>query len=145
MEYDSCTRIISASQTKINQGNQLVHSPFLQSLSALAVGLDLDKVLCHTYRAKSNSISLPRDEFLVPEWSWLHCLAIATKAADALTYRKAFPQRFLVSDEESIDTEMAYQPMVCFFCCCCCFFFCRNLFSVYDIMKGNELFVCFVL
>lgn len=114
---DLCDRIFFRLQTKINQGNQLVHSPFLQSLSALAVGLDLDKVLCHSSKTKSSSTPLSRDDSLIPEWSWLHCLAIATKAADALTYRKAFPQGFSVPDEESLEGEMPYQPMVWLFVC----------------------------
>ncbi|XP_020630073.1 probable E3 ubiquitin-protein ligase HERC1 isoform X4 [Orbicella faveolata] len=100
----------SFEKTKINQGNQLVHSPFLQSLSALAVGLDLDKVLCHSSKTQSNSTLLLHDNSLVPEWSWLHSLAIAVKAADALTYRRAFPQGFSVPDEDSLESEMAYQP-----------------------------------
>lgn len=72
-------------------------------------------MLCHSSKLQSNSTSLPDDNSLVPEWSWLHCLAITVKAADALTYRRAFPQGFSVPDEDSLESEMAYQPTVCFF------------------------------
>lgn len=72
-------------------------------------------MLCHSSKTQSNSTLLLHDNSLVPEWSWLHSLAIAVKAADALTYRRAFPQGFSVPDEDSLESEMAYQPTVCFF------------------------------
>ena len=72
-------------------------------------------MLCHSSKIKSNSTSNPLDNSLVPEWSWLHHLAIAVKAADALTYRRELPRGFSVPDEDSPESEMAYRPTVCFF------------------------------
>ena len=72
-------------------------------------------MLCHSSKLQSNSTSLLPDNSLVPEWSWLHGLAIAVKAADALTYRRAFPRGFSVPDEDRLESEMAYRPTVSFF------------------------------
>lgn len=99
--------IISDFKAEINQGNQLLHSPFLQSLSSLALGLELDKVLCHSFEDQCTS--------LVPEWSWLHSFGTAMRTADSLTNRRSFPKDFIVPDEDSLPCEMPYQPMVCSF------------------------------
>ena len=106
------THVCVSFQAQINQGNQLVHSPFLQSLCALAVGLDIDKVLSDVSETKSTLLSLNHETSLVPEWSWLHCFSTAMRTSDALTFRKPFPEEFSVPDEEAIDSEIAYQPMV---------------------------------
>ena len=106
------TCFVFSLQAQINQGNQLVYSPFLQSLCALAVGLDIDKVLSDVSETQAALVSLNRENSLAPELSWLHCFATAMRAADALTYRKSFPEGFSVPDEEILDTELAYQPMV---------------------------------
>ena len=71
-------------------------------------------MLCHSSELQSNSTSLLDDSSLVPEWSWLHGLAVTVKAADALTYRREFPQGFSVPDEDGLESEMAYRPTVCF-------------------------------
>lgn len=72
-------------------------------------------MLCHSSKIQSNSTLSPLDNSLVPEWSWLHGLAIVLKAADALTYRRAFPQGFSIPDEDGLESEMAYGPTVCIF------------------------------
>lgn len=72
-------------------------------------------MLCHSSKIQSNSTLSPLDNSLVPEWSWLRGLAIALKAADALTYRRAFPQGFSIPDEDGLESEMAYGPTVSIF------------------------------
>ncbi|XP_068741343.1 probable E3 ubiquitin-protein ligase HERC1 [Montipora capricornis] len=101
----------SYEKSQINQGNQLVHSPFLQSLCSLGIGLDVDKVLGDRREKQDSSLSLNDDNSVVPEWSWLHGFATAVRAADALTYRKPFPEEFSLPEEEAVDNEIAYQPM----------------------------------
>ena len=66
--------------------------------------MNMDKVLCHSSKEQGTS--------LVPEWSWLHSFATAMRTADSLTYRRSFPDGFTVPDEEILDSEIAYQPMV---------------------------------
>ena len=61
---------------------------------------------------QDSSLSLNDDNLVVPEWSWLHGFATAVRAADALTYRKPFPEEFTLPEEEAVCSEIAYQPMV---------------------------------
>lgn len=62
-----------------------------------------------------SSFSLNSDSTVVPEWDWLRDFALAVRTADALTYRMPFPEEFSVLEDETLDSEIAYQPMVGFF------------------------------
>ncbi|XP_028822113.1 probable E3 ubiquitin-protein ligase HERC1 [Denticeps clupeoides] len=85
------------------RGDQLVHSPYLQCLASLAVGLQLDGLLCsvpwpqlphtHTHRASES------------EWAWLHCFSTTVKTAEALARRQNFPESFSVPDVEPLSKE----------------------------------------
>ncbi|XP_045564463.1 probable E3 ubiquitin-protein ligase HERC1 isoform X7 [Salmo salar] len=89
-------------------GEQLVHSPYMQCLASLAVGLHLDQLLC--------SPPVPPHLRLCPldpatctwspgEWAWLDCFSTTVKAAEALARGNTFPEGFAVPDLEPVPKE----------------------------------------
>ncbi|XP_063305478.1 probable E3 ubiquitin-protein ligase HERC1 isoform X3 [Pelobates fuscus] len=87
-------------------GDQLVHSPYMQCLASLAVGLTLEHLLC--------SPPIPPHHRTVPadpaswnpaEWAWLECFSTTIKAAEALARGAQFPESFSVPDLEPVPEE----------------------------------------
>lgn len=98
-------------------GEQLVHSPYMQCLASLAVGLHLDQLLC--------SPPVPPHLRLCPlepatctwspgEWAWLDCFSTTVKAAEALARGNTFPEAFAVPDLEPVPKEEMVLLMVRF-------------------------------
>ncbi|KTF92774.1 hypothetical protein cypCar_00003724 [Cyprinus carpio] len=92
-------------------GEQLVHSPYMQCLSSLAVGLQLDTLLCHPpvpphlahCPPEPGSSSTPSPvSWANSEWAWLHCFSTTVKTAEALARGHTFPESFIVPDLEPV-------------------------------------------
>ncbi|XP_069137757.1 probable E3 ubiquitin-protein ligase HERC1 isoform X1 [Argopecten irradians] len=82
-------------------GQQLVHSPYLQCLATLGVGLSIEYVLCHTHTLLHHQHSSEDQDLLVPEWQWLLSFSAAIKSADALTRRTQFPDSFKILNKDT--------------------------------------------
>lgn len=89
-------RFCVSSQSHVMAGDQLVHSSFLQSLSSLAVGLNLEQLLSsepapphHDAAAVSSTRS---------EWSWLSTFSTTVKTAEAFARSASFPEEFTVPE-----------------------------------------------
>ncbi|KAM4596311.1 putative E3 ubiquitin-protein ligase HERC1 isoform 6-T6 [Fundulus diaphanus] len=89
-------------------GEQLVHSPYMQCLASLAVGLHLDQLLCCP-PAPPHLRHLPPDSgtavWSASEWAWLDCFSTTIKAAEALARGATFPDSFCVPDLEPVPKE----------------------------------------
>ncbi|XP_078055944.1 putative E3 ubiquitin-protein ligase HERC1 [Mustelus asterias] len=87
-------------------GDQLVHSPYMQCLASLAVGLQLDRLLCNP-PVPPHHTSCPPDpaNWNSSEWSWLECFSTTIKAAEALAKGGPFPECFTVPDLEPVPEE----------------------------------------
>ncbi|XP_066503891.1 probable E3 ubiquitin-protein ligase HERC1 isoform X4 [Hoplias malabaricus] len=98
-------------------GEQLIHSPYMQCLASLAVGLQLDTLLCWppvpphlahcsveagTSTSSSSSSSSSWHSWGSSEWSWLHCFSTTVKTAEALARGQTFPESFSVPDLEPV-------------------------------------------
>uniref|UniRef100_A0A3Q3SK21 HECT-type E3 ubiquitin transferase n=1 Tax=Mastacembelus armatus TaxID=205130 RepID=A0A3Q3SK21_9TELE len=89
-------------------GEQLVHSPYMQCLASLAVGLHLDQLLCrppvppHLRHCPPESGSTI---WSASEWAWLDCFSTTVKAAEALARGATFPESFSVPDLEPVPEE----------------------------------------
>ncbi|XP_015230673.1 PREDICTED: probable E3 ubiquitin-protein ligase HERC1 [Cyprinodon variegatus] len=89
-------------------GEQLVHSPYMQCLASLAVGLHLDQLLCrppvppHLRRCPPESGTAV---WTASEWAWLDGFSTTIKAAEALARRATFPDSFCVPDLEPVPKE----------------------------------------
>ncbi|XP_053573264.1 probable E3 ubiquitin-protein ligase HERC1 isoform X5 [Bombina bombina] len=87
-------------------GDQLVHSPYMQCLASLAVGLNLEQLLCsppippHHHPMPVDSIS-----WNPAEWAWLECFSTTIKAAEALAKGAQFPESFTIPDLEPVPEE----------------------------------------
>ncbi|KAH0619794.1 hypothetical protein JD844_014057 [Phrynosoma platyrhinos] len=82
-------------------GDQLVHSPYLQCLASLAVGLHLDQLLCNPPVPPHHQTCLPDPLTWNPtEWAWLECFSTTIKAAESLAKGATFPESFTVPDLE---------------------------------------------
>lgn len=92
-------------------GEQLVHSPYMQCLASLAVGLHLDQLLCRPPVPPSLRHCPPESGTAVwcaSEWAWLDCFSTTVKAAEALARGATFPESFSVPDLEPVaKDEMA--------------------------------------
>ncbi|KAK2499134.1 hypothetical protein MC885_001338, partial [Smutsia gigantea] len=87
-------------------GDQLVHSPYMQCLASLAVGLHLDQLLCNPPVPPHHQNCLPDPASWNPnEWSWLECFSTTIKAAEALTNGAQFPESFTVPDLEPVPED----------------------------------------
>lgn len=89
----------------VTSGDQLVHSAFLQTLASIAVGLSLEKHLCHyvlpPHHRSLDSYTCP------PEWSWLSVYATTVRSAEAIASGTAFPESFMSEFEDVTDDETA--------------------------------------
>ncbi|XP_028637266.1 probable E3 ubiquitin-protein ligase HERC1 [Grammomys surdaster] len=87
-------------------GDQLVHSPYMQCLASLAVGLHLDQLLCSPPVPPHHQNCLPDPASWNPnEWAWLECFSTTIKAAEALTNGAQFPESFTVPDLEPVPED----------------------------------------
>uniref|UniRef100_A0A5F9C1Q2 HECT-type E3 ubiquitin transferase n=1 Tax=Oryctolagus cuniculus TaxID=9986 RepID=A0A5F9C1Q2_RABIT len=87
-------------------GDQLVHSPYMQCLASLAVGLHLDQLLCNPPVPPHHQSCLPDPASWNPnEWAWLECFSTTIKAAEALTNGAQFPDSFTVPDLEPVPED----------------------------------------
>ncbi|MBZ3889111.1 putative E3 ubiquitin-protein ligase HERC1 [Sciurus carolinensis] len=87
-------------------GDQLVHSPYMQCLASLAVGLHLDQLLCSPPVPPHHQNCLPDPSSWNPnEWAWLECFSTTIKAAEALTNGAQFPESFTVPDLEPVPED----------------------------------------
>ncbi|KAK7912664.1 hypothetical protein WMY93_012875 [Mugilogobius chulae] len=89
-------------------GEQLVHSPYMQCLASLAVGLQLDSLLCQP-PVPPHLRHCPLESGLAvwtaSEWAWLDCFSTTVKAAEALARGLTFPECFTVPDLEPVAKE----------------------------------------
>ncbi|XP_053720543.1 probable E3 ubiquitin-protein ligase HERC1 isoform X1 [Synchiropus splendidus] len=89
-------------------GEQLVHSPYMQCLASLAVGLHLDQLLCrppvppHLQHFPPESAAAT---WSASEWAWLDCFSTTVKAAEALARGSVFPDAFCVPDLEPVSKQ----------------------------------------
>ncbi|KAJ7425197.1 hypothetical protein WISP_24460 [Willisornis vidua] len=87
-------------------GDQLVHSPYMQCLASLAVGLHLDQLLCSPPVPPHQQSCLPDPSAWNPsEWAWLECFSTTVKAAEALAKGAQFPESFTVPDLEPVPED----------------------------------------
>ncbi|CAL8352432.1 unnamed protein product [Merluccius merluccius] len=90
-------------------GEQLVHSPYMQCLSSLAVGLHLDQLLCQPPAAPHLRHRSPPESgtavWCASEWAWLDCFSTTVKAAEALARGATFPESFSVPDLEPVPKD----------------------------------------
>lgn len=96
-------------------GEQLVHSPYMQCLASLAVGLHLDQLLCHPPVPPHMRHCPPETGTAVwsaSEWAWLDCFSTTVKAAEALAQGTTFTESFSVPDLESVPKEDVALVMV---------------------------------
>ncbi|KAJ8304108.1 hypothetical protein KUTeg_017691 [Tegillarca granosa] len=82
-------------------GKQLLHSPYLQCLATLAIGLSLEKVLCYNPIQLHNQTVTEDLELLVPEWQWLLSFSAAMKSAESIIKRTPFPESFLLLNKDT--------------------------------------------
>lgn len=83
-------------------GDQLVHSSFLQSLSSLAVGLNLEKLLSREPVPPHHDTTVTS---MHSEWSWLSTFTTTVKSAEAFARSTSFPEEFALSEfQQSVDT-----------------------------------------
>lgn len=89
-------------------GEQLVHSPYMQCLASLAVGLHLDQLLCRP-PAPPNLRHCPPESgtavWCASEWAWLDCFSTTVKAAEALARGASFSESFCVPDLEPVPKD----------------------------------------
>ncbi|XP_015275623.1 PREDICTED: probable E3 ubiquitin-protein ligase HERC1 [Gekko japonicus] len=87
-------------------GDQLVHSPYMQCLASLAVGLHLDQLLCNPPVPPHHRSCPPDPSAWNPtEWAWLECFSTTIKAAEALAKGAQFPESFTVPDLEPVPED----------------------------------------
>ncbi|XP_030232116.1 probable E3 ubiquitin-protein ligase HERC1 isoform X5 [Gadus morhua] len=90
-------------------GEQLVHSPYMQCLASLAVGLHLDQLLCQPPVAPHlRHCATPESGTAVwcaSDWAWLDCFSTTVKAAEALARGATFPESFSVPDMEPVPRD----------------------------------------
>lgn len=89
-------------------GEQLVHSPYMQCLASLAVGLHLDQLLCRPPVPPHLRHCPPESGTAVwcaSEWAWLDCFSTTVKAAEALARGATFSESFSVPDLEPVPKD----------------------------------------
>eukprot|EP00066_Takifugu_rubripes_P013620 XP_011602886.1 PREDICTED: probable E3 ubiquitin-protein ligase HERC1 isoform X2 [Takifugu rubripes] len=91
----------SYERSHVAAGEQLVHSAFLQSLASLAVGLSIEKHLCHLPRPPHHRSS--ESDSCPSEWSWLASYATTVQTAEAIASGTVFPESFLMSEFQELD------------------------------------------
>lgn len=101
-----CLFLPAALQPHVVCGDQLVHSPYMQCLASLAVGLHLDQLLCNPPVPPHQQSCLPDPSAWNPtEWAWLECFSTTIKAAEALAKGAQFPESFTVPDLEPVPED----------------------------------------
>uniref|UniRef100_A0A8C1RPW7 E3 ubiquitin-protein ligase HERC1 n=1 Tax=Cyprinus carpio TaxID=7962 RepID=A0A8C1RPW7_CYPCA len=102
----------SYEKSHVMAGDQLTHSPFLQSLATLAVGLFLDQLLCRQPRPPHHSGTGPDQDgapgsFCPSEWNWLSIYSTTVKSAEAFARGTSFPESFIAPEfNHSGSTEL---------------------------------------
>ncbi|MGH0120210.1 UNVERIFIED_CONTAM: hypothetical protein FKN15_006371 [Acipenser sinensis] len=87
-------------------GDQLIHSPYMQCLASLSVGLHLDQLLCNPPVPPHHQDCPPDSAAWSPsEWAWLECFSTTVKAAEALAKGAPFPESFTVPDLEPVPED----------------------------------------
>ncbi|KAG7482609.1 putative E3 ubiquitin-protein ligase HERC1 isoform X1 [Solea senegalensis] len=89
-------------------GEQLVHSPYMQCLASLAVGLHLDQLMCRPPVPPHLRHCPPESGtaiWSISEWAWLDCFSTTVKAAEALARGATFPESFSVPDMEPVPKD----------------------------------------
>ncbi|XP_035381674.1 probable E3 ubiquitin-protein ligase HERC1 isoform X2 [Electrophorus electricus] len=93
-------------------GEQLIHSPYMQCLASLAVGLQLDLLLCQpalpphlAHCPAQPGSSSSSHAWGSSEWAWLHCFSTTVKTAEALARGHTFPESFSVPDLEPVTKD----------------------------------------
>lgn len=106
----SCLALFLVLQTQLGSGKQLVHTEYLQLLTAMAIGLGMDAPL----------VSPPHPPHLPPvptsrDWLWLKTFTSAISMANS--FRKKQP---LLVDEAMVSLDLPqlqpgekFQPKVC--------------------------------
>ncbi|KAF7696652.1 hypothetical protein HF521_005070 [Silurus meridionalis] len=82
-------------RSHVMSGDQLVHSSFLQSLSSLAVGLNLEQLLSHEPVPPHHDPALSSTN---SEWCWLSTFSTTVKSAEAFARSASFPEEFAVPE-----------------------------------------------
>ncbi|CAG7693965.1 unnamed protein product, partial [Allacma fusca] len=90
-------------KAKVESGEQLVYTRYLQNLAALALNLGLDKVL-NFLPVISRNVAL--DKPRVTNWQWLQNLGMTIRTAEALVCRSKLPLDFV--EKFRIDEEGAF-------------------------------------
>ncbi|MGH0117414.1 UNVERIFIED_CONTAM: hypothetical protein FKN15_034601 [Acipenser sinensis] len=87
-------------------GDQLIHSPYMQCLASLSVGLHLHQLLCNPPVPPHHQDCPPDSAAWNPsEWAWLECFSTTVKAAEALAKGAPFPESFTVPDLEPVPED----------------------------------------
>jgi len=89
-------------------GEQLIHSPYMQCLASLAVGLHLDRLLCRPPvppHLRHCPLESGTAVWSASEWAWLDCFSTTVKAAEALARGATFPESFCVPDLEPVPKD----------------------------------------
>lgn len=105
--FADCLFLLSF-QPHVVCGEQLVHSPYMQCLASLAVGLHLDQLLCRPPVPPPLRHCPPESGMAVwcaSEWAWLDCFSTTVKAAEALARGATFPESFSVPDLEPVPKD----------------------------------------
>ncbi|XP_053543730.1 probable E3 ubiquitin-protein ligase HERC1 isoform X7 [Ictalurus punctatus] len=82
-------------RSHVTAGDQLVHSSFLQSLSSLAVGLNLEQLLSREPVPPHHD---PTVTSMRSEWSWLSTFSTTVKSAEAFARSTSLPKEFTVPE-----------------------------------------------
>ncbi len=80
----------------------------MQCLASLAVGLQLDQLLCRPPVSPPLRHCPPESGTAVwcaSEWAWLDCFSTTVKAAEALARGATFPESFSVPDLEPVPKD----------------------------------------
>lgn len=103
----------------VRSGQQLLHSPFLQALAALACDLQLDSLAaCCTVAGASCDVVTSS----VQRWAWFRRYCAAARAATALVRRTPLPESFTADvrrkiveiDGEAADSSRAHEDQSVF-------------------------------
>lgn len=87
----------------VQTGLQLMHSSYLKSLTALALLLELDKVICYPIRAFNNKV----ESEIISDFQWLHTYSMAVKMSDGLIKRTDVTVNAVEMDESNLDVKLA--------------------------------------
>ena len=91
-------------QYELHTGHQLVHSEYLQLLTALVHGLKLDSLLTF-----SPLIPIHLPPVLDHDWQWLHTFTATVAMAECFTKRCSLPWTPLV---HHVDPSDKHHPLV---------------------------------